>query len=116
MKKLLLFGIIAMAVFYASCGDTKKEEVVIPPGMKQVDITIAGNTLTILAPDSTTGPLQVINQPNGSTEITVGNNFQISIEEGEGDIALLKSDIESDDVYKLQKYLKDEPNSLFWEV
>ena len=114
MKNALLLLFVS-TVFFASCGGTKNETIVIP-GMKQVEISIAGNPLTIFAPDSTAGPMQITEKPWGAIEITVGDDFQISIEEGPGDIALLKSDIAGDDVYKLQKYVKDEPNLLFWEV
>ena len=115
MKNTLLLLFTSSIIIFTSCGG-KKDDAVVIPGMKQVEITIAGNVLSIYAPDSTTGPMQIVEKPWGATEISVGPNFQISIEEGAGDIPLLKSDIAADDVYKLQKFVKDEPALLFWEV
>jgi len=118
MKNILLLLFTTSVVFFSGCGDTKKVETVSIPGMKQVSIAIAGDSLTLFVPDPEIEkkPLVIEQKPSGATEITVGPNFQISIEEGSGDIALLKSDIAGDDVYKLQKFVKDEPKLLFWEV
>ncbi len=116
MKNRFLLLLAPAIIFLASCGGTKKEETVSLPGMKQVDITINGNALTVIVPDFTKGPLQIVEKPWGATEISVGTDFQISIEEGPGDIALLKSDIAADDVYKLQKFITDNPKLVFWEV
>lgn len=114
MKKLLLLLAVPAVLFFVACGESKKETVSIP-GMMEVDLKINGNQLSIMVPDSTNGKMEIIEQPWGATEIKVGTEFQISIEEGQGDIALMKSDIAGNDVDKFKRYLKDEPALLFWE-
>jgi len=115
MKKLALLFAMPALFFLNSCGGSKTEETVSIPGMMETEIQINGNKLTVMVPDSTKGVLDAVEQQWGATELKVGKNFQISIEEGEGDIALAKSDIAGDDVFKLQRYIKDEPTIIFWE-
>jgi hypothetical protein len=115
MKKAILLLITPAILFLASCGGSKTEEETSIPGMMQVQLKINGNPLSIMVPDSTKGKLEMVEQSWGATEIKVGDDFQISIEEGEGDIALTKSDIAGNDVNKFQRFLKDEPQLLFWE-
>jgi len=115
MKKTLLLLATPALLFFSSCGDSKTEESTVIPGMMEVGLIINGNNLSIMVPDSTKGRLQMVEQSWGATEIKVGDDFQISIEEGEGDIALMKSDINGNEVFKLQRFLKDEPALLFWE-
>lgn len=116
MKKLLLLLAAPAVLFFASCGGSKEEETAASiPGMMETSITINGNQLSIMVPDSTKGKLEIVEQSWGATEIKVGKEFQISIEEGEGDVALMKSDIAGNDVNKFKRYIKDEPTLLFWE-
>lgn len=115
MKKTLLLLAVPALLFFSSCGGSKTEETTPMPGMMEVSFKINGNDLLIMVPDSTKGKMQLVEQPSGATEIKVGSDFQLSIEEGEGDIALTKSDITGNEVFKLQRYLKDEPTLLFWE-
>jgi len=116
MKKTLLVLAAPALLFFSSCGGPKTDESTASmPGMMEVSFKMNGNDLSIMVPDSTKGKMQLVEQPSGATEITVGSVFQISIEEGEGDIALTKSDITGNEVFKLKRYLKDEPTLLFWE-
>ncbi|MCC6837915.1 MAG: hypothetical protein IT234_05190 [Bacteroidia bacterium] len=116
MKKLLLLLAAPAVLFFASCGDSKEGEAATSiPGMMETSITINGNQLSIMVPDSTKGKLEIVEQSWGATEIKVGKEFQISIEEGEGDVALMKSDIAGNDVNKFKRYINDEPTLLFWE-
>ena len=115
MKRILLLMTIPAIIFFASCGGSKVEEEVILPGMMKVEFAVAGDTLSMIVPDSSKGKLDLIEQGWGATELRIGENFQISVEEGEGDIAMLKNDIDIDDVYQLQKYVVDQPDLLFWE-
>ncbi len=116
MKKLLLLLAAPAVLFFASCGGSKEEEAAASiPGMMETNITVNGNQLSIMVPDSTKGKLEIVEQSWGATEIKVGKEFQISIEEGEGDVALMKSDIAGNDVNKFKRYIKDEPTLLFWE-
>ena len=114
MKKILLLLAAPAILFFASCG-SKTEETAAMPGMTEVQLKINGNNLSIMVPDSTKGKMEMVEQSWGATEIKVGKDFQISIEEGEGDVALTKSDIAGNDVNKFKRYVKDEPTLLFWE-
>lgn len=117
MKKILLLITVCLHLLLLSCGDSKNEESTkLIPGMMELSIKINGNNLLIMVPDSTNGKLNLIEQPWGATEIKVGVNYQLSIEEADGDIALIKSDISGNEVFKLTRYLKDEPSMLFWEA
>ncbi len=116
MKKILLLLLAPAMVFLASCGGSKTDETTASiPGMMETQLKINGNALSIMVPDSTKGKLEMVEQSWGATEIKVGKDFQISIEEGEGDIALTKSDISGNDVNKFKRYVKDEPTTLLWE-
>lgn len=100
----------------AGCDNSKKEEVAtVKPGMMDLNLKVNGNSLTITVPDSSIARLEITEQSWGATEIKVGKHFQISISEGQGDIALKKSDISGDEINKFRRYLKEEPNTLFWE-
>jgi hypothetical protein len=116
MKKALILLIAPSILFFASCGGAKKDDKTASmPGMMEVTLKINGNPLSIMVPDSTKGKMQMVEQSWGATEIKVGKEFQISISENEGDIALTKSDISSNDVNKFKQFIKDEPTLLFWE-
>ena len=116
MKKIFLLLAAPAMLFMASCGGSKTEETTASlPGMMETTITVNGNKLDIMVPDSTKGKLEVIEQSWGATEIKVGKEFQISVTEGEGDIALTKSDIAGNDVNKFKRFVKDEPTLVFWE-
>lgn len=116
MKKIFLLLAAPAMLMIASCGGTKTEEATATmPGMMETTISVNGNKLSIMVPDSTKGKLEVVEQSWGATEIKVGKEFQISITEGEGDIALTKSDIAGNDVNKFTRFVKEEPTMLFWE-
>ena|SRR6218665_827752 len=116
MKKIFLLFAAPALLFIASCGGSKTEEATASmPGMMETTITVNGNKLGIMVPDSTKGKLEVVEQSWGATEIKVGKDFQISVTEGEGDIALTKSDIAGNDVNKFKRFIKDEPTLVFYE-
>lgn len=116
MKNTLLLLAIPALLFFASCGGSKTEEsTAAMPGMAEVVFKINGNSLSVMVPDSSKGKMEMTEQSWGATEFKVGSDFQISIEEGDGDVALIKSDITGNEVFKLQRYLIDEPALLFWE-
>lgn len=116
MKKALILLAAPALLFFASCGGSKTEETTASmPGMMEVSLKINGNELSIMVPDSTKGKMEMVEQSWGATEIKVGKEFQISISESEGDVALMKSDIAGNDVNKFKRYVKDEPTLIFWE-
>ncbi|HRG39584.1 MAG TPA: hypothetical protein PK289_13720, partial [Bacteroidia bacterium] len=96
MNKAFLLLAIPVMLIFAGCDRSKEgeEEVVkIKPGMMELNLKVNGNSLTVTVPDSSIGKLEVVEQTWGATEIKVGKKFQLSISEGQGDIALKKSDI-----------------------
>lgn len=115
MKKTLLLLVAPILILAASCG-SKKEEKTTMEGMKEVTLKINGNDVSIMAPDSTVGIMEITEQSWGAIEIKVGANFNLSVEENEGDIPLMKTDINGNEVFKLQRFIKDEPTLLFWEA
>jgi hypothetical protein len=116
MKKILLLLAAPTILFFGACGGSKTDETAATmPGMMETTITVNGNQLSLMVPDSTKGKLEVVEQSWGATEVKVGKEFQISITESEGDIALTKSDIAGNDVNKFKRFVKDEPTLLFWE-
>ena len=116
MKKALLLIATPVVLFFASCGGSKSDEKRIIPGMIETVITVNSNEFYIMIPDSTIGVAEITEQPWGATEIKVGTDFHISVEENEGDISLMKTDITGNEVFKLLRYIKDEPTLLFWEA
>lgn len=117
MKKVLLFLATPAVLFLAGCSDSKPQDATnLIPGMMEVELKINGNPLSIMVPDSTKGKIEIADQSWGATEIKVGKSFQISIEEGEGDVASMKTDIAGNDFPKLKRFIKDEPTLLFWEA
>lgn len=116
MKKALLLLVLSAILINTGCDDPKKENVVtVKPGMMELNLKVNGNSLAITVPDSSIGKLEMAEQSWGATEIKVGKHFQLSISEGQGDINLKKSDISGDEVNKFKRYIKEEPNTLFWE-
>jgi hypothetical protein len=118
MKYILNLALIfTLAMGITSCGGKKEEQeqLVAPKGMRYLDISRTGMNLFVLIPDSSVGTLDTIMQSSGEYLVKVGNNFQVSILENNGDIAQKKADITNDDVNKLKKYLVDDPTTLVWE-
>ena len=116
MKKALLVLAAPAVFFIASCGGSKTEENKAIEGMKEYTLKINGNDLSVMVPDSTVGLLETTEQSWGAVEIKVGANFNISIEESDGDVALMKTDINGNEVFKQVRFIKDEPMLLFWEA
>ncbi len=114
MKKAFLLVATPVILFFAGCGSKTEEKTTIP-GMTEASIKVNGIDLSIMIPDSTKGMTEITEQPWGATEIKVGTDFHVSVEENEGDIALMKTDITGNEVFKLQNYIKDEPALLYWE-
>jgi hypothetical protein len=113
MKKYLFAFITLSVLFFAGCGHSSNEEST--TNMNETKFVMLGDSLSIMVPDTITGQKDTTEQTWGATEIKIGTKFQLSIEQNEGDIALQKSDIEGNDVYKFQRYVVDEPTLLFWE-
>jgi len=119
MKKLILALIVAPFLFIMpSCGGG--EEVVVEdstamlmPNHVWLNLSKYGMEVSIQIPDSTVGLAEIVHTNSGAIEISVGKNFGISVSFGEGDIALLKEDLNSDAVFK-SELLIDEPGALLY--
>lgn len=116
MRRLFLFAsAISFTIGLISCGGKKEEEVKAPEGMRTVDLSSYGKLITIFAPDSAQGKLEILEQPGGVLEVKVGKQFDILIKDGEEDIAFKKADLGNDDVYKIKQFFVDEPTAIAWE-
>ena len=109
MNKYITFiGLLSM-MFFVACGggesgsseseDQAVDESASMAGMKELSLVEHGMDISIMVPDENTGIAEVI-ATDWSVEIRVGEGFMISVSIGEGDLALLKSDLEEDLVYK----------------
>jgi len=114
MKKILITLITPVALLFAGCGGHSTEEES-TENLKEIKVPVSGDSLSIMVPNTLQGSLEITEQAWGATEVKIGTKFQVSIEPNEGDIALQKSDIEGNDIYKFQRYITDEPTLLCWE-
>ena len=121
MKKIFLFiaGVSLLSV--TGCGGAKTEDTSsagVPQGMTAADLSaVSEGRMQVLVnvPDSTSGPLDITANAQGGADVKVGKNFQMTITEGAGDVAVKKNDITHDDVRKFVKYVVEEANYLVWE-
>lgn len=118
MRHFFLFAYSVSLLTLAGCGSGKTEDDAnagVPQGMVAADLSDQGLSILVNVPDSTVAPLEIIANAQGGADVKVGKNFQMTITEGAGDIALKKNDITHDDVRKFIKYIVDEPTALVWE-
>lgn len=119
MKKILLLAAFISLITLAGCGnkggDNANSDV--PQGMVAADLSAQGLQILINVPDSSSGPLEITENAQGGADVKVGKNFQITVTEGAGDMAMKKNDITSDAVRKFVKYIgdKEDPNAILWE-
>lgn len=117
MKNFFLL-VASISVFaLAGCGNKKTDDAAagVPKGMVAADMSAQGLMAVVNAPDSTIAPLVITANAQGGADVKVGKNFQMTVIEGPGDIAMKKNDITHDDVRKFVKYIVEEPNALVWE-
>ena len=118
MKKIFLFIVSVSVLALAACGGKKSDDKAnagVPAGMVAADLSGQGLQAIVNVPDSTVGPLEITANAQGGADVKVAKNFQMTIIEGPGDIAMKKNDITHDDVRKFVKYVVEEPNYLVWE-
>ncbi len=125
MGKIFLFivpiaiGISLLSI--ASCGGAKTDDNAnagVPQGMTTADLSVVSEgrmQILINVPDSTFGSLEIIANAQGGADVKVGENFQMTITEGAGDVAMKKNDITHDEVRKFVKYVVEDSNYLIWE-
>lgn len=118
MKKLFLFMAGISLIALAGCGGAKDEDaqtIAVPQGMVAADLSGQGLPVLINVPDSTTGPLEISENTQGGADIRVGQNFQMTVIEGPGNMEMKKNDVTHDDIRKLVRYVVEEPNAIVWE-
>ena len=121
MKKIFLFIASASLLTFAGCGNGKNDDnsnAGVPQGMVAADLSAMSEgrmQVLVNVPDSTTGPLEIIPNAQGGADVKVGKNFQMTVTESMGDIAMKKNDITTDAVRKFIKYVVEDPNALVWE-
>jgi hypothetical protein len=112
-RKVSYFFLFCLLIV-ASCkestksGDNKND---VLAGFKEIDLSDRGMNLVIQVPTDAT----IEQSLSGALEIRSGNTFQITIAEGSGNMELYKSDIVTNDVSKLKRFLVEEKDALFYE-
>ncbi len=118
MKKLFLSIALFSSLFMASCGGDKKEgettegaATVADLAAGEYDLTAGGLPFVIKAPNdpAITSPVA------GSYELKCSELFQMQINEGAGDLELVKSDIKTNEVFKFKRFIAEEANGVFYE-
>lgn len=78
------------------------------------DLSEYGLNYTIVLPDDQSTQTDIMANDWGGIEIMKGENFMLQIAFGEGDIELLKSDLNSDLVYKTE-ILEESPDLILYK-
>ncbi len=121
-KAIAIVSLFSMVMFSAcgggeSTGDQAEgqatEESASMQGMKELNLGEYGMDISIMIPDENTGMAEVI-AADWSVEIRVGEGFMISVSIGEGDLELLKSDLQEDLVYK-SEILDESPSHIVYK-
>lgn len=123
MKQLTILFFLLSVLILSSCGGEttndnpteNTEETVQLKGFEELNLTEYGFNLTVMVPEAeTNGAPEVVMTERGALEIIVGSDFGIEIMYGEGDLALLKMDLEEDLVFK-SEIIKEEENALIYK-
>jgi hypothetical protein len=81
----------------------------------EISLTQADFPVVVTVPENfDPTKVKVEAQTWGGVEITAGENFQIQIASGQGDMTTRKSDLAADDVYKVD-YIVDEKNAIVYK-
>ncbi|MFH1005295.1 MAG: hypothetical protein V1781_07370 [Bacteroidota bacterium] len=116
-KSFFIFAIFAMLAV-TGCGNSDSDNSTttdIPNGIIAVDLSKYEIPILINIPDSTIGLLEITANAQGGVNINVGNNFNIIIIEGEGNMKMKKNDIVNDAVRKFVRYVIEDTNAILWE-
>lgn len=117
MKKIkFLIGVLAVpALLLSGCkGNEQAQE---QPAAEQAqlaageyDLSKSGVSLIIKAPAD-----PAVEQVAGAYEVKANDEFQLVVAEGPGDMNLMKSDIQKNDVNKFTRFIIDEPDAILYE-
>jgi hypothetical protein len=127
MKKYisLMAFVFIFIITSTSCGDknnseaadNKNEAVQLPENIKNFipfDLSPYGYNLEIYIPDSLQGIPNARLTDWGAIILTVGNDYGVEITYGDGDLSLLKEDLNLSDVFK-STILKEEPEGIIYK-
>ena len=121
MKKLSYILLAVSLTAFVACGDESKSTEENTPvqvelkGFEELDLSEWGFNLSVMVPEAEThGDAEVVLTERGALEVVVGTDFGIEIMYGEGDIELLKMDLQEDLVFK-SEILQEEENALIYK-
>lgn len=121
MKRLTYLFVAIIALSVCSCGgdtnettDETTNETVKLKGFEELNLSEWGFDLTVMVPKQEIhGKPEVVLTDRGALEIVVGLDFGLEIMFGEGDIELLKMDLQEDLVFT-SEIIKEEENALMY--
>lgn len=119
MKKLAYLLMLPLALLFTQCengGEENGTEDTVDLGrVEEVDLNEYGYPLVISLPKSgdvdSSYTIQELDW--GALEIRVGMNFGVQVSGGDGDMALVKEDIDLDDVY-VATFIVDDPDAILY--
>lgn len=117
MKQFHSVLLCAALIFLAAAGCSPSQQSVQSPpeGTVFVDLRPFGKPILIPVPDTSTSRLSITENPDGSLTIVSGKGFGINVYDGYSNMDIKRSDIESDEVNRLGRFLKNDSTALFWE-
>ncbi len=121
MRKLAYLFIIIITLLITACGGDKVDEpidetveTVKLKGFEELNLSEWGFDLTVMVPQADIhGNPEVVLTERGALEIVVGLDFGLEIMFGEGDIELLKMDLQEDLVF-ISEIIKEEENAIIY--
>lgn len=113
--------VLTASIFACGGGETAEADLAVAEkenlikDYEPLDLTTWGFNMTMLVPNAKDyGDVEVTLTERGSLEIKVGRSFGLEIAYGEGDIALLKSDLKDNLVY-VSEIILEEPDALIYK-
>ena len=120
MKKILylmpfaLLGLFACGNGGESTGEDESTEKASTMKGAVTDLSPYGLNCVITLPDGESSQLEINTNDWGGVEIVKGETFMIEMANGDGDLALLKSDLEGDLVYQAE-VIEETPEYLLYK-
>jgi len=120
MKRALYLITLIAATTFLACGESEVEKfsdevkTTSLKGLEELSLTDYGYDLSIMVPRSDmNGAAEVSLTGRGTLEIVIGLDYGVEIMFGDGDIGLLKTDLEENLVFK-SEIVKEEKNALIY--
>lgn len=115
MKKIILLLSIPALILSGCKGDESASKDANQAGEAlqagEFDLSKSGVNLIIKAPVE-----PAVESAGAGFEVKANEDFQLFIAEGPGDMNLMKSDIEKNDVNKFKRFIVDEPDAILYET